>query len=281
MLTLTKLNGMTADEVECELLKIPQADCPVIHRFSPGLYIRELFMQAGTLAIGHHQNFEHFNVMLKGKVMMFNDDGTKTEVVAPLAFTGKPGRKVGYIMEDVVWQNIYPTNETSIDILENTYLTKSDSFKLNQSLKFGIDETEKEADRIDYAQMIKDVGASHELVLAQSENTEDILNIKLESLKIKLDKSPIQGTGLFATSNINEGEIISLAGIQGFRTQAGRYTNHSANPNAKMMKDSDDNVFLVAVKNIKGCSGGELGEEVTVNYRQVIDEMAKEALCQD
>ena len=277
---LAELSGKNAEQIETALLKLPQVDCPVIHRFSPGLNIRELFMPKGTIAIGHHQNFEHFNVMLKGKVLMLNDDGTKTELTAPQSFTGKAGRKVGYVMEDVVWQNIYPTTETNIDILENTYLTKSDTFKLNQTLKFGVDEIEREADRLDYQKMLKDVGVSHELALAQSENTEDVLELKLETLKVKLGKSPIQGTGLFATSYINEDEIISLARIEGMRTQAGRYTNHSVSPNAKMIKDADDNVFLVAIRNINGCMGGELGEEITVDYRQVIEEMAKEVLCQ-
>jgi len=275
---LIEFAGKNIEEVEGDLLNLPQVDCPVIHRFSNGLYIRELFMPAGTIAIGHVQNFPQYNVMLKGKVIMLNDDGTTTELIAPQTFTGKAGRKIGYIVEDVVWQNIYPTNETNIGRLEETYLTKSDTFKYNKALKFKIDELEREADRADFESMVKEFGISKDLIRAQSENELDYIEVNIDSMKIKLGKSPIEGTGLFATSYIQDGEIICIARVDGYRTQAGRYTNHSHKPNAKMIIE-DGNIYLVAIKNINGCMGGDLGDEITVDYRQVVQDTAKEAVC--
>jgi len=117
------------EALEADMLKMDQVDCPVIHRFSPGLYIREVSIPAGTLAIGHFQKTEHLNIFLQGRVLIMGDNGKARELAAPMIFAGKPGRKFGYIKEDVVWLNVYPTDETDIDTLEEMYLDKSVAWK--------------------------------------------------------------------------------------------------------------------------------------------------------
>jgi hypothetical protein len=269
------------DDIERKLLAMPQAECAVFHKFSPGLYIRELFMPAGTLAIGHEQKFEHFNVMLKGKVLMLNDDGSRTEISAPLSFVGKPGRKIGYVLEDMIWQNIYPTNETNIKKLEEKYLNKSDAWKENNILKQNLCKLEHKNDNDDFNKMLIDVGVTKEIVKKQSENMDDYQEIITNNIKIIISESSIEGKGLFATAPIMAGEIILPARLDGIRTQAGKYTNHSANPNAEM-KFIDGNIYLIAKTEISGCRGGELGDEITIDYRQAIKETLKslEDICQ-
>ena len=46
------------------------------------------------------------------------DDGEVVELVAPMTFVGKPGRKIAHIIETVVFQNIFATDETDIEKLE-------------------------------------------------------------------------------------------------------------------------------------------------------------------
>jgi hypothetical protein len=270
------------EEVEHKLLQLPQVSCPVHHKFSPGLYIRELFMPAGTLAIGHEQNFAQFNVMLKGRVLMLNADGTTKELVAPLTFTGQQGRKIGYVLEDMVWQNIYPTNETDVETLEKTYLNKSAVWQANQEVQKNLLTLQREVDRQDYKAMLVDLGVSRELVKTQSENEDDMFPISLENRKVCLADSPIHGKGLFATAPIEAGEVILAARLSGKRTQAGRYTNHAKEPNARMVKDAQGDLYLIALKQIQGYHGGDLGEEITVDYRTSVQETNKqvEAVCQ-
>jgi hypothetical protein len=117
------------EEIESRMLTLPQANCPVFHYFAPGLYVRELHMQAGTLAIGHKQKFPHLNILIKGKILMLESGGVQKEYAAPMTFMGMPGRKVGYVLEDIIWQNIYPTDETDIEKLEDFYVEKSDTWK--------------------------------------------------------------------------------------------------------------------------------------------------------
>ncbi|UOF81456.1 pbcV-1 histone H3-lys 27 methyltransferase structure [Caudoviricetes sp.] len=232
--------------IEQHLLQQPQASCNVIHRFAPGIYIRELHMPAGTFAIGHYQRYEHLNVFLKGKVLMVNADASLTELAGPTTFMGKPGRKMGHVVEDTVWQNIYATTETDIDTLESVFLIKS----------------------AEYLNTLAALGVSPELVEKQSKNTKDCVDLPYGSYKIKVGKSSIEGSGLFATADIVAGEQIAPARINGMRTIAGRYVNHSNTPNAVMVRGPRSDIHLAALTDIAGCRGGLNGEEITVDYSQ-------------
>lgn len=253
---------INVNEVEACMLGFEQAECPVIHTFGPGLYIRELHMTAGTLAIGHHQRFEHINIFVKGKILMLNNDGSKTELSAPMTFVGKPGRKIGYVIEDVIWFNVYPTDETDIETLEATYLKKSKVFEENQ-------QEYRALDIEDYKKVLIELNITEKEVRKQTENKEDQIPMPFGSFKMGVFKSNIEGRGVFATANIESGEIIAPARLGSKRTPVGRYTNHSIKPNAKMENISGD-IYLVATIKIKGCKGGQLGEEITTDYRKTI-----------
>lgn len=265
-----------------EMLAMPQANCPVVHHFGPGLCVREVSMPAGTLAIGHKQKFEHMNVLLKGSVMIVNDDGTTKVLTAPLMFIGKPGQKVGYVLEDLVWQNIYATDLKDVDAIEAHFVEKCDGWQQDQLLKSAQAALAYEVDRVDYQEMLVESGFSHETALRQSENTDDL--IWVDSAVTRVSESPIQGKGLFVTSPVKAGSVICPARIDGQRTQAGRYTNHSRTPNAWMVLQSNGNIDLVALVDFDGCMGGGIGTEATIDYRQALAlsgiKLKKESLCQ-
>lgn len=242
------------------MLTQPQAPCNVRHRFAPGVYIREVTILADTFAIGHYQKREHFNVMLKGRVTVMRDDGTTETLEAPQSFIAPPGRKVGYVHEDMVWLNIYSTDETDIDKLESMFLEKSPTYQSQQGPAGLLVDN-------DYEDMLAELGVSETEVRAQSEEQSDQRPFPLGNYKVKVGKSRIEGLGLIATSDIKGGEIICPARLYGKRTPAGRYTNHARNPNAEMVNE-DGNIMVRARRDIAGCKGGKDGEEVTVDYRQ-------------
>jgi hypothetical protein len=251
-----------------EMMAMPQAECSVVHHFGPGLCVREVSMPAGTLAIGHKQKFEHMNVLLKGSVVVINDDGSTKVLTAPLMFIGKPGQKVGYVLEDLVWQNIYATELKDVDAIEAHFVEKCDEWQQDQLLKTAQAALTHEADRADYHALLVESGFSHETALAQSEDASDLLWV--DSALTRVSKSSIQGKGLFVTSPVKIGEIICPARVDGYRTQAGRYTNHSASPNAKMILQSNGDIDLIAISDFEGCKGGGIGTEVTIDYRQAL-----------
>jgi len=275
-LLITQLNNMLSndniDSIIENTLDYPQAACPVRHIFGGGVYIREVSISAGVFSIGHIQTTKHMNHMIKGRVIMLNEDGTTSEVVAPQIFEGKPGRKVGLILEDMVWHNIYPTNETDIETLESMFLDKTGVWELDNKCKVDIEYLMNHSVRDDFNTMLSDLNVTAETVRQQSENEIDLIDFPSGCYKVKVSDSYIQGKGLFITSPVLPGEIIAPARIDGKRTPAGRFTNHSPTPNAKMVLLTNGDMDLVAIQDIDGCYGGDHGEEVTVDYRQVIKE---------
>jgi hypothetical protein len=256
------------EEAEKAMLQLPQVDCPVVHHFGPNLCIREVFMPKGTMAVGHKQKFKHMNVLLKGKVMMLNEDGSTKILEAPFIFEGQAGRKIGYVLEDMVWQNIYSTDLQDSNDVEEFFIEKSENWQSDQSIKLSIQKVAKEADRNDYLKLLKECGIPHEIARKQSENEED--QISIFSNIVRVADSAIEGQGLFLTSPVKAGNVICQARIKGKRTQAGRFTNHSVFPNAKMVLLSNSDIDLVAISDINGCKGGSLGEEITIDYRQAL-----------
>ena len=256
------------EEAEKAMLQLPQVDCPVVHHFGPNLCIREVFMPKGTMAVGHKQKFKHMNVLLKGKVMMLNEDGSTKILEAPFIFEGEAGRKIGYVLEDMVWQNIYSTDLQDSNDVEQFFIEKSENWQNDQNIKLSIQKVAKEADRNDYQKLLKESGITHETARKQSENKED--QISIFSNVVRVADSAIEGQGLFLTSPVKAGDVICQARIKGKRTQAGRFTNHSVFPNAKMVLLPNSDIDLVAISDINGCKGGSLGEEITINYRQAL-----------
>jgi len=101
------------------LSKLQQTQCPVTHRFAPGVYLREIFMPADTVVIGKVHKTEHFNVLIKGACLIVHDDGRREELRAPMTFVSGAGvQKVLYITEDMIWQTIHVTPETDMAKLE-------------------------------------------------------------------------------------------------------------------------------------------------------------------
>lgn len=256
--------------LEAAFLDLPQADCPITHRFAPGIYIREVRMPAGSYIIGHHHRTDHLNIMLTGHLTILNEDGTKTELHAPQTFIAPAGRKIAYIHEDVIWQNVFATEESDVETLEAMFLDKSEAWleaqKFNQML-LSFDHSE---DVADFYAAIEQFGFDADMVRSISENAEDQIPFPHGEYKVSVSDSKIEGRGLFATGLIQQFEVIAPALINGKRTPAGRFTNHSKNPNAMMFRMENGDIYLVALRDIAGCKGGSLGEEITVDYRQAL-----------
>src|SRR3990167_5411984 len=54
----TNIVRIDINMMEQYCLKKEQVECPVYHRFGPGIYIREVHIPAGTFAIGLHQSYK-------------------------------------------------------------------------------------------------------------------------------------------------------------------------------------------------------------------------------
>lgn len=101
-----------------------EQECPVTHRFSPGLYLREILMPKGTRIIGKIHATEHFNVVLTGSCTVITAEG-KEEIKAPHTFISKAGvQKVVVVHEDCRWQTLHVTDKTDIDEIEKEVIVE-------------------------------------------------------------------------------------------------------------------------------------------------------------
>lgn len=117
------------DALEAHLLDMPQIEMPLTHRFAPGVYAREIFMPADTFVIGQRHKTEHFNIVLTGRARVLIDGKAVQEVKAGDVFVSGEGvRKVLYIIEDMRWMTIHPTDETDVPTLESQLVEPTKAF---------------------------------------------------------------------------------------------------------------------------------------------------------
>lgn len=261
------------DILEIHLLSLPQAPCPVVHHFGPGVYVREVTIPAGSIAMGHKQRNDHLNIILKGSVAIIGDDGLVRVMSAPAIFVGKSGRKVGACIDECVWQNIYanPDNCQDIETLEARHLDKTGIALAYEQHYIDVLSESRSADREDFFRMLSEIGMTEDQVSAESRHESDMVDMPGAYLaRLSVRSSAIQGQGLFLSSPAKCGELIAPARMSDCRTIAGRYVNHSAKPNCDYVNMPNGDIFLRAIVDIDGAIGGSAGDELTADYRQAI-----------
>lgn len=97
---------------------IPAVSCPVEHRFTPGLYSRQIFMPAGSLITSKIHRTEHQFIVSRGRCRVWND-GQWIDIEAPYHGITRPGtRRLLVIVEDTVWTTFHVTGKTDVDEIE-------------------------------------------------------------------------------------------------------------------------------------------------------------------
>jgi hypothetical protein len=105
--------------VEAQMRTMAQVDCPLTHRFTPGLYIRELLHPKGVLTATKIHRTEFPFVISQGSAMISTGDGEWTRVQAPHTGITKPGtRRLIFALEDMVITTFHPTEKTDLDEIE-------------------------------------------------------------------------------------------------------------------------------------------------------------------
>ena len=113
--------------IEKEILAMPQVILPLEHYQIDGVYVRSLFLPAGTLLTGKIHNFENIAILAQGTIRVSN--GTDAYVLtAPHIMVDKPGvKRIGYAETDVTFITVHKTANTEIDDIEKELV--SDTFE--------------------------------------------------------------------------------------------------------------------------------------------------------
>ena len=119
------------DRLEYQLSQLPDGFFPTDHLFSPNMYIRRIFMPAGSLLTSMKHKTEHPFVILSGRVRVMDQEGV-VEYQAPFVGITQAGTKrVLYTHEDTTWLTFH-ANPENIDCPDKMveYLTMPSESKL-------------------------------------------------------------------------------------------------------------------------------------------------------
>jgi hypothetical protein len=264
------MTTLDLDKMEAVGLMLPNVEVPVVHHFGPGIYMREAIMPVG-LFIGRAHREPCQNLMVSGCLSLFTPNGWQT-LEGPQTFTSQPGRKMALVHAPTVFLNIWATTETDLAVLEARLFDDSPYMGEWRDAVMQFARAQAEPDRADFAAFLAASPWTADEVRALSERTDDMVPMPAPwSATLQVLDSPIEGQGLFTSVPISAGDVIAPARINGKRTPAGRYINHSHRPNAKMVDTGGGHIVVVALRGIAGCHGGDAGEEITVDYRHAIN----------
>ncbi|MDA1276310.1 MAG: hypothetical protein O2960_20025 [Verrucomicrobia bacterium] len=70
-----------------------QESCPLKHSFAGGIYMREIFIPAGTLLVGKIHRHAHPRVILSGEIIQFSESGGRENIKGPTAMISPAGSK--------------------------------------------------------------------------------------------------------------------------------------------------------------------------------------------
>ncbi len=130
---ISKQSGV---ETLCKSMEsLPPALCPVIHRFTTGLYVREVCIPKGSLVVSHTHKTEHPFVISQGKVSVWSESGGVQHLEAPYTGITKAGtQRVVYAHQDCIWTTFHATTETDPETIGKSILEPFKSIEVESSV---------------------------------------------------------------------------------------------------------------------------------------------------
>ena len=107
---------------------------PLTHRFTDGMYIREIFMPAGTLLTSKIHKTNHPFVVTKGKCKVFDGKNIQNIVGPHTGITEPNTRRLLYIEEDTTWLTFHVTDKTDVDEIEKEIIEDRENNFIDKEL---------------------------------------------------------------------------------------------------------------------------------------------------
>ena len=104
------------NECEVAIHKIGAVEFPLKHYFTPGLYLREMFVPKDAWLTSKVHKTTHSYIVSMGVINIITDEGL-VRVVAPYTGESKKGvRRMGFVLEDCIWTTIHANPDNCQDI---------------------------------------------------------------------------------------------------------------------------------------------------------------------
>ncbi len=116
-------------KLESAMLAMPEhhVELKVTHHFSPGVYMREIFIPKGVTLVGKIHKSEQLNILSQGKLAVFTEEGRKVVTASTVILSPAGVKRVGHALEDSIWITVHGNldNEKNLDILEERYVAST------------------------------------------------------------------------------------------------------------------------------------------------------------
>lgn len=97
-------------------VELTDEDCPAQCRFPANLYVRELFMPAGSVITSRIHLAENPFFVLKGRVTVLSENEGRVTYTAPCYGITKPNtRRLLLVHEDTIWVTVHPNPDNITD----------------------------------------------------------------------------------------------------------------------------------------------------------------------
>lgn len=110
------------DALTAFMLDLPsddQRELKVEHVFLDGMYLRKLHIPAGTLLVGRVHRRSCFNIVSEGELDVLTEFGSRRLYAGFIGVSGEGIQKVGLAHKDTVFINVFRTDETDVDKVED------------------------------------------------------------------------------------------------------------------------------------------------------------------
>jgi Fe-S-cluster-containing hydrogenase component 2 len=240
-------------------ISMPQVHIETTHLLHGGMYARTIRIPANTMLTGTMTSCDNICIV-DGDITVTTDYGPKRLTGFNVLPATSGARRAGVTHSETHWTTIIPTCAGTVEQAEADLTAEPQRLQTNRT---GIVYDEQSIDRLSYKAFREAIGMSQDMVDAIVLNESDCIVTDRCEVICRRGESKIHGIGLFATRDIEVGAIIAPGRMNGKRCVAGRWTNHSAWPNAAFVAASGDaEIEMVATNNIAE------GAEITVNYGQ-------------
>ena len=111
--------------IEQEILKLPQLDPQITHYHIPGVYVRSMFIPAGTILTGKIHNEANIAILAQGRIRIANEKDAAI-ISAPQVFVDEPGiKRLGFAETDVTFITVHRTENTEIEDIEKELVSST------------------------------------------------------------------------------------------------------------------------------------------------------------
>lgn len=94
-----------------------EVEFPTDHSFPPGMYVRSVFLPAGSLLVGKLHRYAHHNYISQGRVTVLTEAHGLQTLTAPCQMLSPAAcKRLIYAHEDTIWTVMHPNTSNTQDL---------------------------------------------------------------------------------------------------------------------------------------------------------------------